>query len=299
MIEPIIKINGVWVINPESLTHRRQKMLTIGVRKVSPIEATTKIMNSLLSDYKEKISTINGYRNRFKENGLLKYWEGDIVFVTRQEIMEFDLVLQNGKEVKYNASAVSKLARLFQRREGLNLSIAMKHAWFWARRMWREATWNGFNPEGFYAKRISKENYAIDMRKQQLPPEEVDYTEYNKFFKTWQRIHRSLICDDERHAPREISHHWVCNIGNRFMHPRYGECEVIEHKHRRTKGWFIVYQPLDGSKPREVTFPKFRGEVISKDWPITTPVNKLCLTDWGMIPIYQGPDGIKQTSQIR
>lgn len=285
----ILKSKGIYIYNIKLLISRATNILKYN----SNVHTIHEAVNIVYMDFKNKYTQIIKdsvtKKQKFIDNNLLHYWDGDIVYVTREEIMSHDMVIESGGKYKFHRPAICQLARLFERREALPLSIAMNHAWFWARRMYKEITWNGVNPNRFYAKKLSKESYAVEERKQGRPSEEFSYTEYNQQFRIWQREHRKLINNDSRHAPREISRHWCTNIGNVFNHFKYEECTILSHNNTKS-GWVVKFKSNTTDNKYTMDIHKFRNLFIGKNLNIITPVNLNCLSKYGELPIYFGPD---------
>lgn len=275
------------------LLKRANNLKIVNLRKggISDADAMLKAETGLMKELHQAIAEHEALKQRYIQNGLLFYWDGRIKHLTETDIMpNYSLIIVDDTgDIWFNKSEVCRLAKSIQRHSGLNLSLAMEHAWFWARRQKKDVIGH-FNRAKFEAKRQSRTAYALQAMINNESPEE--YGSYNRYmmdFKLWKREFNKLILADENTAPKVVMQHWNCNIGNIFNHYKYGDCIITSHKVLKGE-WFIMYRQVNDEHLYKLEMSKFRALSRGGQLPIVKPVLEACNSMFGEVPVYQGPD---------
>jgi len=199
-------------------------------------------------------STIASQKQRFIDNDCINSWTGYIKEVTYEEILEFDLIYEldsftpynkNDDGLRYNRKNIFKLAQTFRKREGLSLKLSLSHAWFWSRRLLFDLRPPVHSLQNWINKKRRYEMTAEINRRLNKLPMRLEWHKYNEFFKQDKKVWESLKSSCELSAPTKEIPHWNVNVGNTFIHSKYGECKIVRHLKPKNRAWCAEYQLLN------------------------------------------------------
>ena len=281
----VIRDGGKVTLNASEYLKRYHFLHAI-MKKLTSKEICRRLKLAFTNDYNGALETIAREKQVFIDNGLIRYWKGAKHTVTRDEIKLIPLVIEIEGAYIFNRSAVSDLAWMFKRNEGLGNKVAWSHAWHEARM--QMLTYN--NPEmtshreRALAKLKGLEMQSRDRRKLGMVATQSSYHAHKQAHLKHVRDFNSLIANDDINAPRSLTKHWVTNIGNTFDHGKYGECEITKHVEKGDE-WFAKFKCLDTGKGYSVKLIQLKYQILCGHWVIIKPKNPLCSTPIGEEPL--------------
>lgn len=271
--------------------HSRISTLANVLKTASYKEVAGKVKGGFIAAMGKANETRYVEFKHFEGRWVEPFFNHKIQWMTREEMMSYDLFLETASGGMFNRGEIFILATDLMKREGHSRSIATKHAWFAARHMKNLSLDHQYLQEVWNNRYDSSWLMAQNRRKQWLTPTNGSYYNETQRFLLWVRLFKALIADDEYHAPKEVTKHWVCNIGNTFSHPKYNECEIVQHKYTNSKGWEIVFTCLATGKSYPTQLEHLKSRLKAGiQYKIIEPENKLCLLSYAADPIFTDSD---------